>query len=53
MVCINNQQLLTVLLRKQCAFITILSKDYILDSKIILVPITLTTYHRDTLDDYS
>ena len=53
MVCINNQQLLTILLRKLCAFITILSKYCILDFKIILVPITLTTYHRDTLDDDS
>ena len=49
MVCINNQQHLTILLRKLYA----LSKYCILDSKIILVPITLTTYHRDTLDDYS
>ena len=51
MVCINNQQLLTILLRKQCALITILRKDYILDSKIILVLITLTTYNQETLDD--
>jgi len=53
MVCISNQQLLTKLLRKLYAYITILSKYCILDSKIILVSITLTTYHRDTLDDYS
>ena len=49
MVCINNQQNLTILLRKLYA----LSKYCILDSKIILVPITLTTFHGDTIDDFS
>ena len=53
MVCINNQQPLTKLLRKQCSLISILSKDYILGSKIILVPINLKTYNEGTLDDDS
>ncbi len=51
MVCINNQQLLIMLLRKQCVLITILSKDHILNSKIVLVPIKLITYQGHTLND--
>ncbi len=51
MLCINNQQLLIMLLRKQCILITTLGKDHILNSKIILVLFNLTTYLRNTLDD--
>ena len=53
MVCINYQQPLTKLLRKQCSLISILNKDYILGTKIILVPIYLKTYSEGTLDDDS
>ncbi len=53
MVCINNQQLLTKLLRKLSAFITRLRRYGILNSKPTLIPITLTNYHRGTLYDVS
>ena len=51
MVRINDQQLLTMLPRKQYVLITRLSKDRFLNSRSLLAQITLTTYHRDTLDD--
>ncbi len=53
MVRINDQQLLTMFLKKQFAFIKMLRKDYISNFKIILVQITLTTLHGYTLDDVS
>ena len=53
MVFTKNQQPLTKLLRKQCSLISILNKDYILGTKIILVPINLKTYNEGTLDDDS
>ncbi len=53
MECINDKRHLTKLARKQCILIPIVIKDYILNSSIILEPITLTTNKEDNFDDNS
>tara|TARA_B100000963_G_scaffold326050_1_gene312778 strand:- start:473 stop:622 length:150 start_codon:yes stop_codon:yes gene_type:complete len=40
-------------LKEQFALIKMLRKDYISNSKTILVEITLTTFHGETLNDVS